>query len=96
MTKLNSAKDAIKQAREAGYDASLRITPCDIEGIEVYHVGDTLLDPLFWQTLGKARGWNEEEGDADGSWFPWMIHAQQWFKETMYGGDETKFWQSLP
>ena len=47
-------QQAIEKAREGGWE---RPAPCEIEGIEVYHKGDTLLDPLFWQSLGKAMGW---------------------------------------
>jgi hypothetical protein len=43
-------QQAIEKAREGGWE---RPAPCEIEGIEVYHKGDTLLDPLFWQSLGK-------------------------------------------
>ena len=32
-------------------------TIIQIEGIEVYHKGDTFLDPLFWQSLGKVMRW---------------------------------------
>jgi hypothetical protein len=61
--KLTSAQDAIKQAIEGGYNPK--------QGwIEViapnhkpkknpygYSLFEILTDPLFWQALGKARGW---------------------------------------
>lgn len=44
-------KDAVKLAIKEGWRQP---PPCEIEGIEVYHKGDALIDPLFWQCLGKA------------------------------------------
>jgi hypothetical protein len=58
-------------------------------------------DPLFWQALGKARGWQPGERD-DGSNYEtsytgeWEVRASDWFSNRIVGGDETKFWESLP
>lgn len=45
MTQLHNAQDAIKQAQ-------YKISPLANPDL-------AMLDPLFWQELGKARGWNE-------------------------------------
>ena len=41
----------IEEALKNGFKPSM---PCEIDGIEVFHAGDTILDPLFWQALCKA------------------------------------------
>ena len=90
MTQLHNVQDAIKQAIEGGYDISKQFRfnlPRNYENSEVLR-NDVLLDPLFWQALGKGRGWKGED---------WKYFGTDWFKTTrMSGGDETKFWESLP
>lgn len=44
-------QEAVKKAIDQGYKPP---EPCEIEGIKVYHKGDTFLDPLFWQALVRA------------------------------------------
>ncbi len=50
-----------------------------------------LLDPLFWQALGKAEGWNE-------NWyFGWFVkreHGGAW--EWREKNDENVFWGGMP
>jgi hypothetical protein len=49
-------------------------------------LGDSIyLDPLFWQALGKARGWRF-----------WKREALCYFDVRLSGRDETSFWESLP
>jgi len=95
MTQLHNVQDAIKQAIDGGYDEATAKEAFDT-GTE-YAI---FLDPLFWQALGKARGWpymttanikglKVEELD-------WHFFAEEWFETRMSNGDETKFWESLP
>lgn len=44
MKKLTSVQDAIEQAKSQGWDFEL-------------DVREAFTNPLFWQALGKARGW---------------------------------------
>ncbi len=90
---LHSEQDAIKQAVEAGYKPGIHISPCEIEGVEAYHKGDTLQDRAFWQALGKARGWKEEKGRRIADW---LYYALRYFETLLSGGDRKAFWQSLP
>lgn len=65
------------------------------------------LDPLFWQALGKARGWIKEASvfpKSSGAWKMeqernqkmWKIYALDYFETRLSGRDERKFWESLP
>lgn len=57
--------------------------------------GEIFTDPLFWQALGKARGW-ENYYDGEKHHLHWKDMGVRWFETRMSGGDETKFWESLP
>lgn len=99
---LHSAQDAIKQAIEGGW--------YPLQGKHGWHQSSkgaikgwassipnealTLIDPLFWQALGKARGFKPTY--SDNSIVTWRYWAQEWFHIKMSNGDETKFWESLP
>jgi hypothetical protein len=106
MTKLTSAQDAIKQAISEGWvphgmedTPSLR-TPDNVFA-NFYHQPTFLLDPLFWQALGKARHWLKRNR-AWAAYDKWnegreeMYYAHFWFKTRMSGGNEKKLWESLP
>lgn len=54
---------------------------------------DIVLNPLFWQALGRALGWEKRWSDTSIS--VWRYEAQEWFHIKMSGGDEEKFWQEL-
>ena len=45
---------AIKRAQEAGWHYNLSAQNCDQNSND-----HTLLDPFFWQSLGKAERWEE-------------------------------------
>jgi hypothetical protein len=109
--KLTSAQDAIKQAIQGGYDFSgianaTKITWSPLGGERVqWESGPRmttskiyiafLLEPQFWQALGKARGWTTIT-DFEGEVGAWMGYAREWFETRLSGGDEKKFWESLP
>jgi hypothetical protein len=59
---------------------------------------DALLDPLFWQALGRARGLTGVMvgNDLIGYQNTWRGYATVWFETRLSNGDETKFWESLP
>lgn len=59
-------KDAIKLAIEGGYKGEIMFKYFPPEGDEIDHF---LLDPLFWQALGKSLGWKESRHElfTDGS-----------------------------
>ena len=120
MKTLHSAQDAIEQAIEGGwrpywygqysYEFKKQYIVVKLGGgeIEFYQYETALTDPLFWQALGKARGWwqgeqwryneeDENENIVGGLYlFDWQYHAIEWMRNRMVGGDEQKFWESLP
>jgi hypothetical protein len=62
---------------------------------------DFIVDPLFWQALGKAIGWRQR----DKAWLAynqyncegkeWLFYAHLYFDLVFTGGDTEKFWQEL-
>jgi hypothetical protein len=59
-----------------------------------------ILDPLFWQALGKALGWNETDKLAHDLHSPdieplWYLFAMEYFDLVLTGGDTEKFWKEL-
>lgn len=65
------------------------------------HEVQILLDPLFWQALGKALGWGvvdhyygEPVVDADLEKM-WLQYALLYMEIKLTGGDEEKFWKEL-
>lgn len=65
-----------------------------------------VLDPLFWQALGRALKWHEWTDVTVGNWdemhlispqnvLTWKHHALRYFELRMNGGNENKFWEDL-
>lgn len=57
-----------------------------------------ILDPLFWQALGKALGWytgHENISLAEYDNKNWKSKAHEYFELKLTGGDEEKFWKEL-
>lgn len=48
-----------------------------------------VLDPKFWQALGKALGWKNYVIPE------WHQYAHQYFDLILTGGDREKFWEEL-
>lgn len=81
----------------------------DIENHEMYAVEDVidtkafLLDPQFWQALGKALGWNRDykigiQHIVGQSWMiipAWQYWANHYFNLILTGGDTEAFWKEL-
>ena len=116
MKKLNNTQDAIQQAIEGGWRSSLHKAN---QNAEVEAIIDNAirqerwyLDPLFWQALGKARGWIDEKyplgsmpcdrEQCDSRYCEYAGFrdpeeiAKRWFETRLSNGDENKFFQSLP
>lgn len=99
--KLNNAQEAIEQAIEGGWNDDNYAFGVEDKSKEKIVVGawcytdNVFLDPLFWQALGKVRGWKAPiglEGDDQ------CRHiARIWFDTHVWHPEnETNFWQSLP
>lgn len=78
---MSTIEDAIRSAREKGYKDYSETSG---SYTKKYH-SDILLDPLFWQTLGKAKGWNTYKTHT-GSGYPmsagdppsWKRYKPEW------------------
>ena len=40
---------------------------------DVFHVSEALLDPTFWQALGKTRKWHTKKYNASGVMVGWFF-----------------------
>lgn len=57
---------------------------------------DILLDPEFWQSLGRGLGWPKYHYTDVGETVDyWLGEALRYFELKLTGGDEAKFWQEL-
>jgi hypothetical protein len=90
MNRLTSTQDAIKQAIEGGFVTPKLSSALDLNA---FAVSMSLLDPRFWQALGKARWWPYKSAEFI---YEWPHFANEWFEIRMSGGDEKKFWDGLP
>jgi hypothetical protein len=101
--KLQNEQDAIQQAVEAGYPEYVYCENFDMyESTGSHCESEVLLDPAFWQALGKARGWensvcffnsfvNRKECDEC-----WKLHALGYFETKLSGADTSQFFKDLP
>lgn len=80
-------------------------------GLFESEVNELLLDPLFWQALGKALGWASivvlpvtytNKFDLTcclkrNNYYKseWKYHALRFFELKLTDGDEEKFWEEL-
>lgn len=71
-------KNVIEKAIEGGWANAYAL---DWDG----HA-EAIIDPLFWQSLGKALGWMS--GD-------WKGNAHQFFDLLLTSGDTSRFWKDL-
>ena len=90
-------KKAIELAEKGGYDLKKALNwPDDlwsshelIELARTIHLHTILLDPLFYQCLGKQLGW----GDKDR--YNWMHYAHRGFRHIMTGKDINEFFKLI-
>src|SRR5436853_2595530 len=97
-------KNAIKLAIEKGGYANFTQS-ADWSVRPDYIMAVIVQDPLFWQALGKALGW-DKYSSGDGFWgftgdeeyreeLTWKTKAHQHFDLVLTGGDTEKFWKEL-
>lgn len=61
-------------------------------------ISKALLDPLFWQALGKARGWSIRENDRRGQEKginEWLYHWHRFIDSLAAGEDVDLFFNDL-
>ena len=88
--------EAIKLAIEKGgyIIPKLQANPnATSEGIEIIlnslNKNDIVLDPLFWQALGKALGWINYAKPQ------WLQHALKYHELVLINSNTEKFWKEL-
>lgn len=95
--------EAIKLAIEkGGYDNYSHVHPSVREEAIELDSDRIILDPLFWQSLGKALGWKEPKFGIAIDRLPnfsypkaWLPYAHKYFDLALTDGDTETFWQSL-
>lgn len=72
--------------------------------VDAFTKEQTVLDPLFWQALGRALGWSNHGMDKhyclnfpyfDWQDYDWVFYAHQYFDLVLTNGDTEKFWKDL-
>ena len=92
-------KNIIKKAIEGGYGNLKAHYINNVGGMDIINYHSVLLDPLFWQSLGKALDIKFEESFyydfvSFDKW-DWQQNALQFFNLILTGGDVDKFWADL-
>ena len=82
--------NAIQKAIEGGYKSS-RQRPSLVPNWTVEQIDSTLLDPLFWQYLGKAMGWNMWNTDIP----QWKFHWHNFIDDMIDGKTPDEFFNNL-
>lgn len=88
-----------------GLDGKMRI-PRSLEFVlENFDLDSLILDPLFWQALGKACGWEGSgrllmpTSTVDQNYNHlitiWEYHALRFFEIKLTNGNEEVFWSNL-
>jgi hypothetical protein len=63
---MTHTEQVIKKAEGTGYSAPIRYVGKSESDDD--HVSATFLDPLFWQSLGKALGWGQPIDKREHEW----------------------------
>lgn len=58
----------------------------------IYEIEKIVLDPSFWQALGKALGWRDSNDRKGGEW---LLHAKTFHDFILTGVDTYEFWKDL-
>lgn len=72
---------------------------------EMIYFTEIIIDPLFWQSLGKALGWFHKDGQPVAKYINndpkhtqqdiHIWHAHRFFDLILASGDTAAFWASL-
>lgn len=83
----------IKLAQESGWKLGNQSFYKDDNGV-LFNTSSVLLDPHFWQALGKAEGW-EYQHDENTNYKDWRIVWHSFIDHLASGGDADSFFTSL-
>ncbi len=94
-------KLAIEKAFTGGYpvwgfeDKENIVVLHDSSGVKRHlNNAEVVLDPTFWQALGKALGW-APIGEATLERGTWFSNAHGFYSLILIGGDTAKFWEEI-
>lgn len=93
--------EIIEKAIEGGYKKGIFENETGVDDIlDLWGYESILLDASFWQSLGKAFGWNCIcSGDMGGKHYgdcphpDWKLKAHKLFNLLLTNGDTEKFWK---
>lgn len=104
-------EQAIKEAVEKGGYVNNAYFMLKSETNKRLEANTILLDPLFWQALGKARGWGSSfgfirtsdtgeieswlESDSAGTVYQWRYYWHRFIDHLASGGDAELFFKEL-
>jgi hypothetical protein len=92
LKKYMTIQEAVKKSIEHGY--SLRgIGPSGFYELLDRYSSDVFLDPLFWQSLGKALGWRQDE-DQWGDRAEWVSQWHRFIDHLAEGKDAESFFEN--
>ena len=93
---MNYTEQAIKKAREGGYGDHAYCNEFDMyENEGSYCFSTVFLDPLFWQSLGKALGWELfREGD-DEFGTDWETEWHRFIDHLIDGKEPEEFFKEI-
>ena len=81
---------------QLGQDNSTAKEAIELTNLWSQYVNDVaILDPLFWQALGKALGHGINQRDNVTNRLIWQQLALDYFDLVLTGGDTEKFWKEL-
>lgn len=98
---MNIPHEAIEKAIEGGWKSDLYT---DEQWEKIKHLFSVsgipdmavlALDSSFWQSLGKALGWEEPELELAGLMPTWMKLAKQFYHIILSQQDTQPFWEEL-
>ena len=85
-------KQAIEKAIEGGWSPVDNFNEPKELGEMLY--AEIFLDPLFWQSLGKAMGWRQDE-DQWGDRAEWVSQWHRFIDHIADGGSAESFFENL-
>lgn len=84
---------AVKRAIESGYKVPFHFMENGRE--TVVDISSALLDPLFWQCLGVAMGWECKRHKACKTDLKWKAHWHSFIDALASGKTAEEFFQEL-
>ena len=97
---MNIPPRIIELAIQGGYEPSRRDIDLITGHDPQYHYDTScrlILDPLFFQAIGKACGWDEDKNKhTNRGWtYEWLYKAERCLRLILTSSDLSPFWESI-